>query len=226
MMDFRVVKISPEPAAAQETSRQISEEDRSLFGTAVILAGGKSSRMGFDKQLLMDNNRRMLEKVIDALRKEFCDILIVTAKPELYRGMDVRLCADCYHDMGPLAGVHAAMNHARSRYVYLFACDMPVVNLPYIRYMKEKILETGTKLCACRRNDCFEPFNAFYSTELLQDAQNRLDAGSASLFRFIQSAEPYVVSEDEAALYDRDLRMFTNINTRPELDSYLGSTVG
>ena len=209
-------QISPGAASSREDTY------RELFATAAILAGGKSSRMGFDKQLLTDNNRRILETVSDTLRKEFSDILIVTAKPELYEGMEVRVCSDEFQNMGPLAGIHAALTNGRSKYVYLIACDMPVVSLPYIRHMKQRIYEAQPKVCVCRRNDRFEPFNGFYSRELLPDAEQRLKDGSSSLFRFISAADPLVVSEETARKFDREFRMFTNINTRSEYDAYLG----
>ncbi|MBR4018596.1 MAG: molybdenum cofactor guanylyltransferase, partial [Clostridia bacterium] len=167
-MNFINTHISPGAASSREDTY------RELFATAAILAGGKSSRMGFDKQLLTDNNRRILETVSDTLRKEFSDILIVTSKPELYEGMDVRVCSDEFQNMGPLAGIHAALTNGRSKYVYLIACDMPVVSLPYIRHIKQRIYEVQPKVCVCRRNDRFEPFNGFYSRELLPDAEQRL----------------------------------------------------
>ncbi len=212
-------QISPGAASPRE------DIYRELFATAAILAGGKSSRMGFDKQLLTDNNRRILETVSDTLKKEFSDILIVTAKPELYEGMDVRVCSDEFQNMGPLAGIHAALSHGRSQYVYLIACDMPVVSLPYIRHIKQRIYETRAKVCVCRRNDRFEPFNGFYSRELLPDAEQRLKEGSSSLFRFISATDPLIVSEETAKKFDREFRMFTNINTRSEYDAYLGGTI-
>ncbi|MBQ3505120.1 MAG: formate dehydrogenase accessory sulfurtransferase FdhD [Oscillospiraceae bacterium] len=197
-----------------------------LFGTAVILAGGKSSRMGFDKQLLMDNHRPLMESLIQSLKQEFDDILIVTAKPELYAGMSVRVCTDRYRDKGPLAGVHAAMEHARSRYLYLIACDMPVVHLPFICHMKGRLRETGADICACRRNGRMEPFNAFYSRSLLEDAQKRLLTGNSSLFRFIGANRVCEITEEEAAQFDKELGMFTNINTRTEYEKFLGTAEG
>ena len=202
----------------------LSREELPLFGTAAILAGGKSSRMGFDKQLLMEDDRRILETVIETLKQEFPDILIVTAKPQLYEGMAVRLCSDAYPGKGPLAGVHAALCNARSQYVYLLACDMPVVNLPFIRHMKAKLLETGMDICASRYNDRMEPFNTFYSRALLGEVIHRLETGNSSLFRFIHASRACVLSQEDAACFDKELRMFTNINTRTEYQKYLGST--
>ena len=202
----------------------LPREEFPLFGTAAILAGGKSSRMGVDKQLLMEDDRRILETVIETLKQEFSDILIVTSKPQLYEGMGVRLCSDLYPGRGPLAGVHAALHHARSRYIYLLACDMPVVNLPFIRHMKQKLQETGMDICASRYNDRLEPFNPFYSRSLLKEVVHRLETGNSSLFRFINASRACVLTQEDAACFDKELRMFTNINTRTEYEKYLGST--
>lgn len=210
----------------QKPGTDPSRELLPLFGTAAILAGGKSSRMGFDKQLLMEDDRRILETVIDALRQEFPDILIVTAKPELYNGMGVRLCRDAYPGKGPLAGVHAALQQARSRYVYLLACDMPVVNLSFIRHMKERLLESGAEICACQVDGHMEPFNTFYAGSLLGEVTHRLETGNSSLFRFIGGSCACILPQEEAARFDEELRMFTNINTRSEYEKYLGSTGG
>ena len=180
--------------------------------------------MGFDKQLLMEDDRRILEAVIETLKQEFPDILIVTAKPQLYEGMGVRLCSDLYPGKGPLAGVHAAMHHSRSQYLYLLACDMPVVNLPFIRHMKQKLQETGMDICASRYNGRMEPFNTFYSRNLLGEVVHRLETGNSSLFRFINASRACVLDQEDAACFDKELRMFTNINTRTEYEKYLGST--
>ena len=203
---------------------ELPREEFPMFGTAAILAGGKSSRMGFDKQLLMEDDRRILETVIETLKQEFSDILIVTAKPQLYEGMGVRLCGDLYPGRGPLAGIHAALLDARSQYVYLLACDMPVVNLPFIRHMKQQLLESGMDICASRYLDRMEPFNTFYSRSLLGEVVHRLETGNSSLFRFINGSRACVLTREEAARFDKELRMFTNINTRSEYEKFLGST--
>lgn len=208
----------------EKPGTETSRESLPMFGTAAILAGGKSSRMGFDKQLLIEDDRRILETVIEKLKQEFSDILIVTARPELYEAMGVRIFQDEYQGKGPLAGVHAALHHARSRYVYLLACDMPVVNLEFIRHMKACIQDSGADICACKQNDRMEPFNTFYSRDLLDDVTHRLETGNSSLFRFIYGNRACVIDQEDAARFDKELRMFTNINTRSEYEKYLGTT--
>lgn len=208
--------------AKRDPGTETFREPFPKFGTAAILAGGKSSRMGFDKQLLMADDRRLMEQIVTTLKEEFSDVLIVTAKPQLYESMPVRLCADTYTDKGPLAGVHAALENARSEFVYLLACDMPVVNLEFIRHLKQNLLASGADICAGKFHDRLEPFNAFYSRSLLADVVHRLETGNSSLFRFIYASRACVISQDEAARFDKELQMFTNINTRSEYEKYLG----
>lgn len=172
--------------------------------------------MGFDKQLMMEDDRRILETVIETLKQEFSGILIVTAKPQLYEGMGVRLYNDAYPGKDPLAGVHAALSNTRSQYVYLLAYDMPVINLLFVRHMKTALQKSGADICVCKRNDRMEPFNTFFSRNLLPDVIHRLETGNSSLFRFIYGNPACVIHQQNAARFDKELNMFTNINTRTD----------
>ena len=72
------------------------------FGTAIILSGGKSSRMGFDKQFLKIENRRLVDSMIQKLEKEFDEIIIVTNKPQEYLGLGHKITMDILKEKGPL----------------------------------------------------------------------------------------------------------------------------
>ena len=202
-------------------SHSLSDRPLPLFGTAAILAGGKSSRMGFDKQLLMENDRRILEKVVCTLKTEFSDIIVITARPELYADMDIRVFSDEYPEKGPLAGVHAALHNARSRYIYLLACDMPVVCTGFIRHMATSLQHSRTDICACEHNGRIEPFSAFYSIDLLPEIVQRLESDDGSLFRFVHASNACIIPQEDATRFDAHLRMFTNINTPDEYTAYL-----
>ncbi|HQD42520.1 MAG TPA: NTP transferase domain-containing protein, partial [Bacillota bacterium] len=62
-----------------------------LFGTAIILAGGKSTRMGFDKALLNICGRPVVQMIMNQLRKTFDDIVVVTNNPGSFTGLDARI---------------------------------------------------------------------------------------------------------------------------------------
>ncbi|HWQ50350.1 MAG TPA: molybdenum cofactor guanylyltransferase [Terriglobales bacterium] len=175
-----------------------------MFGTAAILAGGKSTRMGFDKQRILH------ERVTAALRRVFPDILVVTARPELYR--NVRTAADEYAGCGPLAGIHAAVKHSGSRYVYITACDMPDFSPEYAAYLMARVRETGAPACVTlREGGKPHPFHGLYGKALLPALERDLTAGLTS---------PGVLLADVGALFIPACEapdIFCNLNTEAEL---------
>ena len=97
------------------------------FGTAVILAGGKSTRMGFDKQLLEINERRLIDNLRRKLIREFDEIIVVTNRSEYYLGFDDKITKDIIVGKGPLSGIHAGLMEAQVNMYIL----LPVICLIY-----------------------------------------------------------------------------------------------
>lgn len=89
------------------------------FGSAIILAGGKSTRMGFDKQLLKIDERRLMDSLIHKLHKDFEEIIIVTNRPDLYIGLSHIITTDILKDKGPLGGIHAGLKKSSSQYAFV-----------------------------------------------------------------------------------------------------------
>ncbi len=192
------------------------------FGTAAILAGGKSKRMGFDKQLLTRDGQRLAAQTISALRKLFGDILVITNTPQLYRDLPVRVGTDTFRGLGPMAGIHAALNQAQSEYVYVLACDMPIICPGYIAYQQELLSRQPAGACVTRKDNWIEPFNAFYRVDTLPLLTSQLAAGRSSLYNFLQSVESKVIDEAAARRFDPELRMYLNLNTPGEYAAFLG----
>ncbi|OEU60640.1 MAG: molybdenum cofactor guanylyltransferase [Desulfuromonadales bacterium C00003094] len=193
------------------------------FGSAVILAGGKSRRMGFDKQFLQIKNHYLLCHHGEQLAKFFDQIIVVTNTPELYREPPFVLVSDELQDKGPLGGIHIGLKTASSRQVFFLACDMPNINLDYIRFMQQR-LQGGTETaCITRFGDWIEPFNAFYARDLVSDIEDYLDRGHHSLFGFLKDHNTHYVSEADARRYSPDWQMFLNLNTRAEFEVWRSS---
>ncbi len=190
------------------------------FGSAVILAGGKSRRMGFDKQFLQIKNHYLLCHHGEQLAKLFEQVIVVTNTPELYRDTPFILVSDEICHKGPLSGIHIGLKTASSRQVYFLACDMPNINLDYIRFMQERLRGCTDNACITRFGDWIEPFNAFYARDLLADIEAYLGRDQRSLFQFLKHQDTHYVSEAEARHYSPDWEMFLNLNTREEFEAW------
>ena len=190
------------------------------FGTAIILAGGKSSRMGFDKQLLKIDERRLMDNLAQKLSKEFEEIIIVTNRPELYIGLSHIITMDILKDKGPLGGIHAGLVKSSSEYAFVVACDMPNINMEYVRFMKSK-----TKLdsmgCVTKFGKWIEPFSSFYSVEMIQHIEKYLATNRRSINGLIDDFHITCIEEKEARKYSPSWDMFLNLNTKEDLENYL-----
>ena len=94
--------------------------------TGIILAGGRSSRMGSDKALMPFNNQTFLEHVIQALHPLVDDILIVSNNPE-HGKFNYERIADSIADAGPMAGIHAGLTHSKTENNLVLSCDVPLI---------------------------------------------------------------------------------------------------
>lgn len=190
------------------------------FGTAIILAGGKSTRMGFDKQFLEIFEKRLMKDIISTLDTEFDDIVIVTNKPEEYQDFPYRFTSDIYKDIGPLGGVHAGLCISKSKYAFIVACDMPRINMNYIRYMMNA-MDDGKLGIATKLGEFVEPFSAFYSIDMIKNIEEFISDNQRSITRFLRKTNIDLVEELEAREYSPDLDIFLNLNTKEDLDNYV-----
>ena len=190
------------------------------FGTAIILAGGKSSRMGFDKQFLKIKEKRVMDVVLDKLKEEFSEIIIVTNKPEEYEGSKYKVVSDIIKGRGPLSGLHVGLKHSKSKYAYFIACDMPNINIDYIRYMKHQIEEVEPMACVTTCTEFIEVFNGFYSKDLYEKIEEQLNNDKRSVNLLLKSVDTLFISEEKTREFSPNWDMFINLNTQEELEKY------
>jgi molybdopterin-guanine dinucleotide biosynthesis protein A len=191
--------------------------------TAIILAGGKSRRMGFDKQFLKLRDKYIIEMIAEKLQEVFNEIIIVTSRPEEYQKYGFRLAEDEVRDFGPMAGIHAGLKSSGSMYNYVVACDMPFINIEYMKYMMELIIEYGGEVdgVITRLGEWIEPFNAFYSKNLIGRIEENIKKNKKQINLLIQSSNVLYVNEAKAREFSPDWGMFTNINTFKDYESLL-----
>lgn len=191
------------------------------FGTAVILAGGKSTRMGFDKQLLMSNEVKLIDILIAKLEREFKEIIVVSNVHQYYNGKGIKVVSDQITGMGPLSGIHVGLIEATCECVYFIACDMPNLCIDYVKYMKSRMLGLKVDACVTRVGEWIEPFNAFYSKTIVEEIEIDLLNRKASIFYLLRKLNCIYIEEKEARKYSPDWGMFINLNTKDDLEKYL-----
>jgi molybdopterin-guanine dinucleotide biosynthesis protein A len=191
------------------------------FGSAIILAGGQSTRMGFDKQLLKIDERRLMYSLIHTLKKSFEEIIIVTNRPELYIGLSHKITNDILLDKGPLGGIHAGLKISQSKYAFVVACDMPNINMKYVEFMKEKLTDSNSFGCVTKFGDWIEPFSSFYSVDLIKHIETYLHTNRKSINGLLKNLEITYIKEKDARQFSLNWDMFLNLNTNEELSNYL-----
>lgn len=131
---------------------------------AYILAGGKSSRMGTDKGLLLFKGKTMIENIMNILTQAFERIIIVSNNIE-YEKLGLKVIHDEIKDIGPAGGIHAALNDANTRKIFIMSCDMPFVTIDSILYMIEN--STGTQITLPVYRGKIQPLFGVYSKNCL-----------------------------------------------------------
>src|SRR5687768_14477512 len=112
---------------------------------AFILIGGRSSRLGTDKAFVDVQGRTLLEHAIDVVREGLSPehITAVAGRATQFAieaiAGDVPFIFDLYENRGPLGGIHAALAHARTPWIFVLACDYPFVSGELIQFLADRI---------------------------------------------------------------------------------------
>jgi len=105
--------------------------------TGVLLAGGKSRRMGEDKRFLSVGEGTLYERSLAVLRSVFQTVFVVIAQDSPALQSDVPVFRDLIADCGSLGGLYTGLKQAATPYVFAVACDMPFLDPAMVRYFTE-----------------------------------------------------------------------------------------
>ena len=153
---------------------------------AVLLAGGRSRRMGHDKALLpLPEGRRLWERQLAVLRALEPAELFISGPLRAGFPADVPLLADDVPDLGPLAGIVAALQAMRSPRLVVLAVDLPAMTAGFLAALLDEQPAVGV---VPRMDDgFFEPLAAIYPREALPLAKIRLRGEDRALQSFVRS---------------------------------------
>lgn len=149
--------------------------------SGLILAGGRSSRMGRDKAgLILPDGRTLLQRQAEVLREAGATTVLVSIRAGRETGLaGVQLVPDLMADAGPLAGIAAGLRAAPAGLVLVLAVDMPLVQAGHLRELVE--LATAERgVVPVQAGQC-EPLAAVYPAILAASAEAALAGGRRSV---------------------------------------------
>ncbi|MGH9922681.1 MAG: molybdenum cofactor guanylyltransferase [Nitrososphaerales archaeon] len=194
--------------------------------TGIVLAGGRSSRMGRNKALIQIKGKEMLLWVVEGLNPVVSEIIVV-AKDESaqssYRKIvphNVKIFTDIMELEGPLVGMYTAFLETKSEYAYVHPIDSPVINKSVIQYLLQKA--DGYDASIVKWNDgTIEPVHAVYKVRTgLAGAKSALEHGDSSAKVLASKLENVnYIPVDDLRKFDDKLVSLLNVNTPQELDS-------
>jgi molybdenum cofactor guanylyltransferase len=184
--------------------------------SAAILAGGRASRFdGRDKSALVVDGRRILDRQIAELQAVVDDVLIVGGRTELGSDGDpIRRVDDMMPGCGPLAGVHAALVHARHDAVFVVACDMPFVQAAFVDYLFS--VSDGAAIVVPQTDRGYHPLCAIYTRACLGPVAARLAERRLTLRDLFDDVPIRVVAAAEIERFAAPARLLANVNTPAE----------
>lgn len=155
-----------------------------MNATAVILAGGKSRRMGQDKSLLPFNGRPMLVHIANQLRPHFEAILVGANDPERYSIAGAPVIADRIPGQGPLMGLASCLEAATTDTIFLTGCDIPTMDIPTLHAMLATLENHDAVIPVTA--DGRHPLFAFYRRTILPTIQATLADGKRRMEDLLQ----------------------------------------
>lgn len=181
--------------------------DPSIDITGVLLAGGRSRRFGSNKALASLHGKPLIQHVAETVAAIFTDCLLVTNTPGQYGFLNIPMIRDRYQEMGPLAGIHAALHHTEKSWIFVVGCDIPLVTTDLVTFLcsfahgdYEAVipwLETGA-----------EPLCGLYHTSALARIEQHLKSGKAQVKGILENLAVRKVTGQELLQVTDDLQVF------------------
>jgi len=201
--------------------------------SAIILAGGKSRRMGRDKAFIEFQGAPLIASVIAHVQQVCAEVLVVANDHDAYARFGLPIVSDVFPNKGSLGGIYSGLLAAREEYALAVACDMPFLNQALLRYLitlapqadivvphaidpSGNVAHNGKRP---RRDETLaksrdlHPMHAVYSKKCLAPIRARLLADDLRLISFFDDVTVRIVEPVEIERFDPQHLSFFNANT-------------
>ena len=186
--------------------------------TGVLLAGGKSRRMGEDKRYLVVGEQTLLERGLAVLRSIFHEVLVVIAQDSPPLDVDARVVRDLVPDCGSLGGLYTGLMQATTPYIFVVACDMPFLDPAVIAQFTSR--RATADIVMGKLAARLHPMHALYGNRCLPVVEQMILARELKIQELVShgSLQVQYVTEEDLRTLDPSGRSFHNVNTPADLE--------
>lgn len=196
------------------------DDDRSLAdATAVILVGGKSSRMGRPKALLPFDGEPLIAHVVRKLASAFADIVVVAAPDQDLPPLPAVLARDDVAYQGPVSGIYNGLKASTKEACFVTSCDAPFLNLALIAHLYCQITECDVVVPFWQER--FQPLHAVYRASVAPLLKEQLDRGELRPIFLYDKVRTRKIHEDEIRNFDPEGLSLLNMNSPAEYEAAL-----
>jgi molybdenum cofactor guanylyltransferase len=174
--------------------------------TGIVLAGGKSSRMGTDKSLLIWKGKTLIEHSIDKL-KTLCQKVVVSSNQHQYDFTSCESWPDIVSQQAPIIGIYSCLKRSETDINLVLSCDMPLISTELL----EVLLESSSNheiVVPLNENGLIEPLCGVYKKTIIPEMEKYISANNLSIIKFIDNVNHKCLPIDSFSTH-----LFKNINT-------------
>lgn len=182
--------------------------------TAIILAGGKSSRMDADKCMLPVDGKPLIAHVAAQLTGTFDEILIGSNQQDRFRFMGLTVVPDIKNNIGPLMGIYSCLKASSNALNFVTACDIPVMNLALIREMM-RFSGNYDAVIPVNPSHHLEPLFAVYNRSAIPFIETMLSHQCYRIARLPEFANVYLMPVAAEGWY--------NLNQKADYERFIKS---
>ena len=187
--------------------------------TAVILVGGKSSRMGRPKALLPFADEPLIAHVVRGLRKMFDEAVVVAAPEQELPELPAVLVRDEVAYQGPVSGIYHGLKASTKEVCFVTSCDAPFLNPVLVAHLLSQIADFDVVVPYWQER--FQPLHAVYRRSVAPLLKAQLERGELRPISLYDKVRTRDIREDEIRLHDPEGLSFLNMNSPEDYEAAL-----
>ena len=178
--------------------------------TGIILAGGKSKRMGTDKTFIKLNGKTLLEHSIELIQP-FCNSMLISSNNPEHEKFGYKIIPDKIPNCGPIGGIHSCLKESTTDWNLVVSVDSAFIEAEFIKLLISEVGEFEAVIPIHSKGK--EPLIALYHKNCLVEIEKMIQSGDFKMHNLLNVIKAKFV--DAQNLIDKYPQLFRNLN-RPE----------